>query len=73
MVGSPRTAAPSATSKAPVPPAATGKPPATNTIVDTVGDIVSQPPFQGAVAVALLILICCWLLVHYHDRRKANQ
>ena len=45
------------------------KPPSTPTLMDSVNSIVSERPVQGAIAVALAILLGYWLLVHWYDRR----
>jgi hypothetical protein len=45
------------------------KPPSTSTLVDSVTAIASEKPVQGALAVALAILLGYWLLVHWLDRR----
>ena len=50
-------------------PFVTAKPP-TTAALDSAGAIVSSPPFQGAVLVAAVILIACWLLIRWYDRRR---
>ena len=47
----------------------TQKPPPTGTFVDTAKDVVNYPPFQGAAAVGLAILIAYWLIVRWYDKR----
>ncbi len=67
---------PSATAAAtPGTPAAlvTQKPPPTGTFVDTAKDVVNYPPFQGATAVAVVILICYWLIVRWYDKRVGQS
>jgi DNA-binding beta-propeller fold protein YncE len=46
--------------------------PATTSAVDSARDIVGYPPFQGALIVAVIILIACWMLVRWYDRRAAR-
>ena len=50
-------------------PLVTAKPP-TTAVLDSAGAIVGSPPFQGAVLVAVVILIACWLLIRWYDRRR---
>jgi uncharacterized membrane protein len=50
----------------------TAKPP-TTAVLDSAGAIVSSPPFQGAVLVAAVILIACWLLIRWYDRRRLRN
>jgi len=50
-------------------PFVTAKPP-TTAVLDGAGAIVSSPPFQGAVLVAVVILVACWLLIRWYDRRQ---
>ncbi len=52
---------------------ATQKPPPTGTFVDTAKDVVNYPPFQGAAAVAVAILICYWLIVRWYDKRVGQS
>jgi hypothetical protein len=47
----------------------TQKPPPTGTFVDTARDVAGYPPFQGAVVVALVILVGYWLIARWYDRR----
>jgi DNA-binding beta-propeller fold protein YncE len=47
----------------------TQKPPPTGTFVETVGDVANYPPFQGAAAVGLAILIAYWLIVRWYDKQ----
>lgn len=47
----------------------TARPPATSTIVDTARDLASSPPVQGAATVAVSVLVLCWLLIRWHDRK----
>ena len=47
----------------------TAKPATTSTVVDTAAGVVGSPPFQGAVAVAVGILLLCWLAIRWYDRR----
>jgi DNA-binding beta-propeller fold protein YncE len=61
-------AATQATSNTPG-PFVTAKPP-TTAVLDSAGSIVSSPPFQGAALVAVVILIACWLLIRWYDRRQ---
>jgi DNA-binding beta-propeller fold protein YncE len=66
-------AAPSATTPGQMPGAlATVKPPTTSTVVDVASGIAASPPFQGALIVALLILVVCRALIAWHDRRAVR-
>ena len=47
----------------------TQKPPPTGTVVDTAKNIVNYPPFQGAAAGAVAILLGYWLIVRWYDKR----
>lgn len=47
-----------------------GKPPSTSTVMDSVSSLVSERPVQGALGVALAILLGYWLVVHWSDRRR---
>jgi DNA-binding beta-propeller fold protein YncE len=47
----------------------TVKPATTSTVVDGAADVVGSPPFQGALAVAVGILLICWLAIRWYDRR----
>jgi len=51
---------------------ATAKPPTTS-VVDSARDVVSSPPFQGAVIVAVIILVACWLFIRWYDRRQLRN
>jgi len=52
---------------------ATSKPPKTNTVLDSAGDIAGSPPFQGAVLVGIGVLVVCWLFIRWHDKRGARS
>ena len=41
--------------------------------MDTAKDVVNYPPFQGAAAVAVAILICYWLIVRWYDKRVGQS
>lgn len=63
-------AAPSATAAGQMPGVlATAEPPTTSTIVDAAKDLAGSPPFQGSLLVAVLVLVACWLLIRWYDRR----
>ncbi len=47
----------------------TQKPPPTGTVLDTANDVISYPPVQGALAVALTILLGYWLIVRWYEKR----
>lgn len=48
----------------------TPKPPTTSlAVVDTVRDIASYPPVQGAALVGVAILFLSWLFIRWYDRR----
>lgn len=52
----------------------TVKPPTTSmSVVDTARDIVSYPPVQEAVLVAVAILFLCWLFIRWYDKRTMRQ
>ena len=59
------------------PPAPTGTPgalatqkaPPTGTVMDTAQDVMGYPPVQGALAIAVAILLGYWLIVRWYDRR----
>jgi DNA-binding beta-propeller fold protein YncE len=51
----------------------TQKPPTTSTMFDTARDLASSPPVQGAAMVGALILVLCWLLIRWNDRRATNR
>jgi DNA-binding beta-propeller fold protein YncE len=50
-------------------PFVTAKPP-TTAVLDSAGAIVNSPPFQSAALVAVVILVACWLLIRWYDRRQ---
>jgi hypothetical protein len=47
----------------------TQKPPPTGTFVDAAKDVMSSAPVQGALAVAVVILLAYGLIVRWYDRR----
>jgi DNA-binding beta-propeller fold protein YncE len=51
----------------------TEKPPTTSTMFDTARDLASSPPVQGAAAVGAVILVACWLLIRWSDRRAVKR
>jgi DNA-binding beta-propeller fold protein YncE len=52
---------------------ATSQPPTTSTVVDAAQKIVSSPPFQGALVVAVGILVLCWLFIRWYDKRQLRR
>ena len=50
----------------------TAEPPITSTVGDAVAGVVGSAPAQGAAIVALLILVCWWLLMRWYDRHAAR-
>ena len=53
-------------------PFVTAKPP-TTAVLDSAAAIVGSPPFQGGVLVAVVILVACWLLIRWYDRRQIRS
>jgi DNA-binding beta-propeller fold protein YncE len=51
---------------------ATPEPPTTSTIVATAARFVGSPPVQGAGIVAAIILLMCWLVIRWYDRRATK-
>lgn len=51
----------------------TAEPPTTSTIVDTARDLAGSAPLQQALLVALAILLGCWLLIRWYDRRALGS
>ena len=47
----------------------TPQPPPTSTIVDAAAQLAGSGPLQEAVMIGLTILVLCWLLIRWHDRR----
>lgn len=68
--GAAATARPSSTT---APNLATPQPPTTSTIVTTAASIVGYPPVQGAGLVAVVILVACWFVIRWYDRRTARR
>ena len=52
---------------------ATPQPPATSTVVQTATQIVGSAPVQGAMAVAVAILLLCWLFIRWYDKRQPRR
>jgi hypothetical protein len=52
---------------------ATPEPPTTSTIVEAAKSIVGSPPVQGAGLVAALILVACWWVIRWYDRRAGRR
>ena len=44
----------------------------TDTVVDTATQLASSLPLQGAATVAVVVLILCWLFIHWYDRRASS-
>jgi hypothetical protein len=71
--GAGATAKATATARSSAAPAlATAEPPTTSTIVDTAKSFAAQTPVQGAAIVFAAVLLCCWLLIRWSDRRKTR-
>jgi hypothetical protein len=51
----------------------TADPPTTSTIVDAAKDLAGSAPLQQALLVALAILLGCWLLIRWYDRRAVRS
>jgi DNA-binding beta-propeller fold protein YncE len=51
---------------------ATPKTPPTGTFVETATNVISYPPVQGALAVAIVILGLYWLVVRWYDKRSRD-
>jgi hypothetical protein len=47
----------------------TQKPPPTGTLAGTAQDVAGYPPFQGAAAVAVAILLVYWLIARWYEKR----
>jgi len=68
--GATATAVPSG---ATAPALATQQPPTTSAIVATAASIVGSPPVQGAGVVAAMILVACWFVIRWYDRRATRR
>ncbi len=64
--GGPTSAGPTGTTASAL---TTPQPPTTSTIVDTATSIAGYPPVQGAALVAAVILLACWFVIRWYDRR----
>lgn len=64
--GGPTSAGPTGTTASAL---TTPEPPTTSTIVDTATSIAGYPPVQGAALVAAVILLACWFVIRWYDRR----
>jgi hypothetical protein len=55
------------------PSLATPEPPTTSTIVEAAKGIVGSRPLQGAILVGGIILVACWFVICWYDRRSGRR